>query len=624
MKTHFLSFFLRLIPLLILLFPNQLLSQRQIVPKKAFFFFMKVYDLDLGDKTYKYPNQASRCGSNYLSYYANVFDSYNYKQARNDEFALNSYAKGLNQIVRSGIEAVDFNEIFALPTNAQIGQYSFSKQSFPIKINLKKRIRIYSDDCFLKIKIEYAVNSNSFDWELKMAEEQAKAFIQGRKDSRGNVDRKIFLRLKYSILDKKGDPPSIGSGNAIGRNFIIYIHSIDVFGDNRYSKKIASLEPEIDYYDKVHGIKIKDGQVISYFDSNWNSVGDKENAFYYTIINYSNGKITGPVKSYLISTDKLYFEGNFGDYYAEKGYENGKCIWYYPNGLKNFEIDYKNGKIHGEYKSWFINGQSKEEGTYVDGLKNGCYYSWTEKGKCISGSYSNSKYAPYYRNGNQDSQSRECLCKAATFQEKDSKTLDNKPGQTVSDVDGNIYKTVKIGSQTWMAENLKVDHYQNGDLIAKIESPEEWYSLSSGAFCIYNNDLENKKVYGSLYNWYVVQDTRNVCPIGWHVPSEDDWRTLIKFLGGEMKAIKLMKEIGNTHWKYSDSGVNNSSGFTGLPGGCRTKSGKYHEITLLGYFWSTTPKDINNSFRFCLGSSYSFPFLQNDNRNGFSVRCLKD
>ena len=119
---------------------------------------------------------------------------------------------------------------------------------------------------------------------------------------------------------------------------------------------------------------------------------------------------------------------------------------------------------------------------------------------------------------------------------------------TVTDIDGNVYQTVTIGTQEWMAENLKVTHYRNGDPIQLVTDDSSWSNLSTGAYCDYDNDGDNVAVYGRLYNWFAVNDSRAIAPAGWHVATAADWQTLIDILGGDAVAGGKMKEAGTAHW----------------------------------------------------------------------------
>ena len=201
---------------------------------------------------------------------------------------------------------------------------------------------------------------------------------------------------------------------------------------------------------------------------------------------------------------------------------------------------------------------------------------------------------------------------------------------TVTDIDGNVYETVQIGEQLWMAENLKVTHYQNGDEIPTGYSNSEWSNLSTGAYTVFDDDLSNADIYGNLYNWYAVDDDRGICPVGWHVPSDDEYTVLIDFLGGESVAGGKMKEAGLEHWNYDSDQISleatNESGFTGLPAGHRnTNSGDYIYMGFYGYFWSSTNNGSDLAWR-----RYLFHYSSGVARdtfgkpNGFSIRCLRD
>jgi uncharacterized protein (TIGR02145 family) len=198
---------------------------------------------------------------------------------------------------------------------------------------------------------------------------------------------------------------------------------------------------------------------------------------------------------------------------------------------------------------------------------------------------------------------------------------------TMMDYDGNIYYTVKIGTQTWMVENLKVTHYRNGNPIANITDSATWTSLSSGAYCWYNNDIANKTTYGALYNWFTVNDSRKIAPSGWHVPTYADWIILNQYLGGYEVAGGKMKESGLVHWAEPNAGADNSSGFTALPSGLRSWDGTYYNLFYTCTFWSATENadDVSRAWR--NGIYYIYPnSLPGDDlkQYGYSIRCIKD
>lgn len=198
---------------------------------------------------------------------------------------------------------------------------------------------------------------------------------------------------------------------------------------------------------------------------------------------------------------------------------------------------------------------------------------------------------------------------------------------TVSDIDGNVYRTVRIGSQEWMADNLKTTRYRNGDAIANVTDNNSWFNLTSGAYCHYNNDENYVATYGRLYNWYAVNDGRNLAPAGWHVSTDADWAALMTALGGGDVAGGKLKEAGTSHWNSPNAGATNESGFTGLPGGYRNPDGPCAHIGNIGFWWSATLDNVNadRAWRFTLRyfdslverNSYYF-------MGGMSVRCVKD
>jgi uncharacterized protein (TIGR02145 family) len=207
---------------------------------------------------------------------------------------------------------------------------------------------------------------------------------------------------------------------------------------------------------------------------------------------------------------------------------------------------------------------------------------------------------------------------------------ESEPEDVCEDIDGNVYETVWIGEQLWMAENLKVTHYNNGDAITHITNEEHWGSLDEGQYGVYDDEPTNANIYGNIYNWAVIGDIRGICPVDWHVPSDDEYTVLTDFLGGESVAGGKMKEAGLEHWNYDSDQISleatNESGFTGLPAGHRnTNSGDYIYMGFYGYFWSSTENGSDLAWR-----RYLFHYSSGVARdtfgkpNGFSIRCLRD
>jgi uncharacterized protein (TIGR02145 family) len=198
--------------------------------------------------------------------------------------------------------------------------------------------------------------------------------------------------------------------------------------------------------------------------------------------------------------------------------------------------------------------------------------------------------------------------------------------QTVSDVDGNTYNTVSIGNQIWLTENLKTTKFNNQDPIPLVTDNTLWSTQTEAAYCSYQNDNLLANVYGNLYNWHVLNDIRNVCPTGYHVPSILDWEALIDFLGGAAVAGGKLKEAGLAHWMDPNTGSTNSSGFTLLPSGWRAhNNGFYENLTYMAYQWSSTSIDALNASIMLVGfDSESCLTSESHKLTGLPIRCLKE
>ena len=205
-----------------------------------------------------------------------------------------------------------------------------------------------------------------------------------------------------------------------------------------------------------------------------------------------------------------------------------------------------------------------------------------------------------------------------------------KPGPNITDVEGNSYKTVTIGTQTWMAENLKTSKYNDGTTITNATDDAQWQNNTTGAWAYYNNDAANNAKYGKLYNWYAVSPTtngnKNVCPAGWHVPTDAEWTILTDYLGGASVAGGKLKEVGTTSWNSPNTDATNTSLFTGLPGGVRNDYGNYKAIGDNGYWWSSTEDKTGVAWvrYLVIFNGNAFRSSNIKDYGGFSVRCIKD
>lgn len=203
---------------------------------------------------------------------------------------------------------------------------------------------------------------------------------------------------------------------------------------------------------------------------------------------------------------------------------------------------------------------------------------------------------------------------------------------TVTDIDGNIYKTVAIGNQVWLAENLKTTRYSNGDLIGTTTSNQTslWDQDTSKYQWSYEGNENNVPAYGRLYTWYVITDSRNVCPTGWHVPTNREWYTLEEFVDPrslqrvgvqyETDVGSKLKETGYVHWKTPNIGATDEFGFKAIPSGFRNTRGGFNSLNYMAVFWSSGDLSV----RINCSSSHVVKSHNLDKKRGCSVRCVKD
>jgi len=196
---------------------------------------------------------------------------------------------------------------------------------------------------------------------------------------------------------------------------------------------------------------------------------------------------------------------------------------------------------------------------------------------------------------------------------------------TVTDIDGNVYHTVQIGTQVWLVENLKTTRYRHGHPIANVTDSTSWNNLTTGAYCSYNNDASKSAIYGLLYNWYAVNDTDSIAPKGWHVPAQTEWTTMSTYLGNLESVGGMLKETGTTHWQTPNAGANNMTLFTALPGGERLSHGSFTGIGTTGAWWSSTGDNTYDAWGRYINYNDSTLFRYDDTQKvGFSIRCVMD
>ena len=278
-----------------------------------------------------------------------------------------------------------------------------------------------------------------------------------------------------------------------------------------------------------------------------------------------------------------------------------------------FKLDKTKNNLEGEKTNYYGSGEKLSEGTYKDGELDGLFTEWYENGQKRS--------AVTYKSGNRQG--------LGLYYTEDGQ-IKYEVKSPVTDIDGNSYKTIRIADQIWMAENLKVTHYRNGDAIPTVQSDTYWNRSETGAYTFYDNNESNVDTYGCLYNWFAVNDPKNIAPVGWHVPTDDEWQELVDYLGGSSVAAGKIREAGTA---YQDRDATNESGFTALPGGYRDDNGDYRYMGSSSgyYFWSSTeiePGTDSDHARYRILEYYKLvarvPSRIYSKRYFFSVRCIKD
>lgn len=192
----------------------------------------------------------------------------------------------------------------------------------------------------------------------------------------------------------------------------------------------------------------------------------------------------------------------------------------------------------------------------------------------------------------------------------------------VIDADGNQYPTVVIGNQEWMAENLRVTHYRNGVAIPKVTEIPDWAGLTTGAYCWYSNDSVTYGGYGIIYNFFAVEDSRHICPEGWHVATRSEWTILVSYLGGSSAAGGPMKVL--RQWSSPNMGATNLSGFSARPGGYRSGGGYFDMLLLQGCFWTSTTTEESGYYRLLLNTNSGATEATATKKFGIHVRCVRD
>lgn len=369
---------------LIFLFSLKGYSQ-ELTPEKAFFYFLKIYGPSDGNY------------DNYIVNYGSLFDKINFDNSKSDEFERGKYISKVRNILITGVRGINFKDRYIVYGVGAFGEYNFDNKYFPINAWDWNISRSFPDDIggasngdyFYNFKNRNFINLWAFNTVINMDSEKANLFIKSRKNIEGKIDRKVYLKVSFSVIDKY-TPTSNNS-----YSFFSYCHAIEIYSDPEMKNKISVLKPLFNYYDPIKGIKFMDTTEVVFFKSadrgHWVSdaasisksgyLPSNVGAKYYRTIKYEDGKII-EVKDYYISGN-IEMTGSYMPYCIDWHCANGKFTWYYENGLKRQEVH------------------------FVNGIMDGCVYLWDEKGKCKG------TYGSIMKNNNitnYGSNSKDCPC----------------------------------------------------------------------------------------------------------------------------------------------------------------------------------------------------------------------
>ena len=206
----------------------------------------------------------------------------------------------------------------------------------------------------------------------------------------------------------------------------------------------------------------------------------------------------------------------------------------------------------------------------------------------------------------------------------ETKKIVTAPADPVTDIDGNVYQTIKIGDQIWMAENLRVTKFRDGFGIAEIPINSYWadiFTAQEGKYCKYNNNADTGRVYGYLYNCKAANNTKNIAPTGWRLPTNNDWNTLIEYLGGPTVAGGKLKDAGFVHWDSPNTVADHESNFKALGSGNRFVDGQFRSIRLEAYFWIASN---SGEFKILFADDEAVDSGVGGTTCGYSIRCIKE
>ncbi|MCI5050858.1 MAG: DUF4852 domain-containing protein [Candidatus Pacebacteria bacterium] len=374
-------------------------SQNTLGKEDAFLYFMKANSHKKGDKTNGGFGNVKRF--TWFDVYIRTFMKYEFNQSINDEFKKQAFVQKANTQMDSRLRNISFDKTYTNTIKGWLGQYDFSKKGFPVKVQIENFKDVVKDAEDLFIGFNSIVNKDELPEFINIDSNKAQSIINSRKQANGKIDRTVYLKILYNVTKRK--PKDKGSNGYKNTDLHIYVHKVDVYLDQYQNKLLGTIKPAIDWEDKINGIATLDGQV------------KLKNGEFTTVVNYENGKIVNPVKSYYangqVRTIGTYNYLNAPDDYQIK--DGTQVSWYYANGnLEQTAYFNDKNKWNGELVRYYKSGKVKEIIEYKNGYKNGCYKEYFEDGRCKFkyGYQRQSQLFNAYKNDKFDSSNTSCKC----------------------------------------------------------------------------------------------------------------------------------------------------------------------------------------------------------------------
>jgi len=415
-------------------------AQNHLSEEDAFLYYLKIYDYKLAD------NSPAYGGINWFNVFLRKFRAEELKFIQNDEFKKKEFGDRTNKEINSRLTSLSLNKVHSLAVKASLGNYDFNKKAFPLILDIDKFPSLVSNAQNLYVKIFDIVNLNDMNLYLPVNQSSAESFLNDRKSSNGNIDRTVVANLHFNFTEIKVNRN--GANNFNRDKVVVYAHKIDVYNDNNSQKALGTIKPTISWDNTVIPIRNNNGSQKIYYNSIWelDKVKDSLTSPFYSVIQYKEGKLVNPVKTYYNKSNKILSEINCSS--IETGnwrFTKGESTWFWENGnVKEKGYFNESGYKEGFYQEYWRNGQLKSKLNYINGKANGCFEKFKENGECDF-NYGSRSFESF-NNDIKKFSDPNCICNKNTA--KEQKNSNNQELNSTSSTSKTIATTNHIFSST--------------------------------------------------------------------------------------------------------------------------------------------------------------------------------